>query len=207
MTPRAFILLLLLLANMLAVGCQSKSARIRSSQRHDNALARRENDRAVQLIADGKYSEAERTLQSALKADPTFGPARNNLGLVYYHTHRLYDAAWEFEHAGKLMPHQPEPRNNLGLVMERAGKLSDAANQYAAARHMEPDNPQYIGNLARARVRRGDRDPETRALLEELVLKDTRPDWQQWARTTLIHIPKPGQTIPSTPSTGQPPHE
>src|SRR5688572_19929039 len=190
-------LLILLTVTALSAGCQSKSA-IRASRQHNPELARRENDRAVKLLADEKYADAEKSLQSALKADPTFGPARNNLGLVFYHTNRLYDAAWEFEHAIKLMPHQPEPRNNLGLVMERAGKLSVAADHYARARQMQPDNPQYIGNLARARVRRGDRDPETRALLEELVLKDSRPDWQDWARMTLINIPKPGQTIPST---------
>lgn len=196
MVSRPLIIFLTLTA--LAAGCQSKSDVARASRQRDTELARRENDRAVKHLAGGEYKDAEKALTSSLKADPTFGPARNNLGLVYYHTNRLYDAAWEFEHAIKLMPHQPEPRNNLGLVMERAGKLSVAADHYARARQMEPDNPQYIGNLARAKVRRGDRDPETRALLEELVLKDFRPEWQDWARMTLVHIPKPGQAIPST---------
>ena len=157
----------------------------------DPTLARELNDRAFKLIGENKLGEAERILRESIAADAMFGPARNNLGLVYYQTDRLYEAAWEFENAIRLMPYQPEPRNNLGLVLEKAGKVSGAADAYAKAREMEPDNPEYIGNLARAKVRRGDRDAETRELLQELVMKDPRPNWNQWARMNLFKLERP----------------
>src|SRR4029453_19576722 len=110
----------------------------------------------------------EAELKSALAADVMCGPAHNNLGKVYYHQHKLYLAAWEFQYAMKLMPNVPEPRNNLGLVFESAGKLDDAVASYDEARGLEPDNVQFIGNLARARVRRGDDDAGVRDLLRQL---------------------------------------
>jgi tetratricopeptide (TPR) repeat protein len=122
----------------------------------------------------------------------TFGPAHNNLGLVYFHLKNspmyLYDAAREFDYAARLMPYQPDPRNNLGLVFEETGKFREAVESYERARKLAPDNPEYIGNLARVRVRRGDRDDETRKLLEELTFKDPRPDWRDWARMKLFEL-------------------
>src|SRR5438874_4482959 len=182
----------LALGLMLASGCASSSKSapdpMLKAAPQDTELARRENALAYDLIQQGKYDEAQEHLVRALAADPLFGPAHNNRGLVYYHNGRLYLAAWEFENATKLMPYQSEPRNNLGLVFESAGKLSDATEAYAKAREMEPDNPQYIGNLARARIRRGDRDAQTRKLLEELSLKDDRPEWVEWAKLKLLKL-------------------
>jgi Tfp pilus assembly protein PilF len=177
-------------AASLLIGCSSSNRATHTTPPGvpDTTLARQENDLAYELIQQGKYEEAQQALVRALAADPMYGPAHNNRGLVYFYTDRLYLAAWEFENAIKLMPYQSEPRNNLGLVFERAGKLSDATDSYAKARQMEPDNPQYIGNLARARIRRGDRDQETRDLLEELTLKDDRPEWVEWARLKLLKM-------------------
>lgn len=152
----------------------------------DTELARQKNEEAVGLIEAEQFDEAETVLKQALKADITFGPAHNNLGKVYYHQSKFYLAAWEFQYAIKLMPYHPEPLNNLGLVLESVGRFDDAVAQYDDALTLEPDNPQFIGNFVRARLRRGDRDDQTRQLLSELILKDTRPAWVTWARQKLI---------------------
>jgi Tfp pilus assembly protein PilF len=184
----------------LAVGCASShdAARVNAADDgRDTGKARELNERALALVDQDKYEQAESLLKRAVAADVMFGPARNNLGLVYYHTNRLYLAAWEFENASRLMPHHPEPRNNLGLVLERAGRLEGATESYAKARQIEPDNPEFIGNLARAKMRRGDRDAETRELLEELVLKDPRPEWTHWARLNLLRLEASPPTAPA----------
>jgi Tfp pilus assembly protein PilF len=190
----------------LICGCASKNKSpdsLTTPGFQNTELARQENDRAFELIQKGKYDEANECLVRALAADPMYGPAHNNRGLVYYHTDRLYLAAWEFQNAIKLMPYQSEPRNNLGLVFERAGKLGDATQAYARAREMEPDNAEYIGNLARAHVRRGDRDTETRGLLEELVIKDNRPEWIEWAKIKLLKL-RSTEIPPVVPTTPPP---
>ena len=180
-------------------GCSSHA--VITPPRQNTNAARVQNDAAYNLLREGKYEAAEDILKNALAADVMYGPARNNLGLVYFHQRRWYDAAWEFENAIKLMPHQPEVRNNLGLVLEEAGKLREATEAYQRAREMEPDNAVFIGNLARARVKRHLRDEETRKLLQELVFKDTRPDWVSWAKNELIHVPAPGEDVIVIPTT------
>ena len=197
MFVRRAIFLLLLCGFVVLTGCKSSTARAS----RDSELARKQNDQAFDLIRREKYDQAEKVLKKAVAADVMFGPARNNLGLVYYHQGKLYQAAWEFQNAIRLMPYQPEPRNNLGLVLERAGKLTDAADAYDRARQMEPDNPEFIGNLARAKIRRGDNDVETKELLEERAFKDPRPQWTSWAKENLIRLSHPPPSEIEEPTT------
>jgi Tfp pilus assembly protein PilF len=194
-----FCCLVLTLVLVGALGCRSSGKTTRVDLKQNTELAIKENDEAFKLIQKGKYDDAQVRLRKALDADAMFGPAHNNLGLVYFHQNKLYEAAWEFQHAAKLMPHQPEPKNNLGLVFEKAGKMDDATEAYSKARLIEPDNPEYLGNLARAKVRSGADDAETRKLLEEVVLKDSREEWTVWARMNLIRLNQlPAQESPSS---------
>jgi len=197
-TPKHIIAHTALLALLLVYGCQAGSPHQGADYEtvgHDSSqqteLAQQENTRALVLIEQHQYPEAEALLKKALAADVTFGPAHNNLGKAYYHQSKFYLAAWEFQYAIKLMPYHPEPRNNLGLVFEAVGKLNDAVAVLYQALDLQPDNPQLIGNLARVRVRRGDRDYETRQLLSDLIMKDTRPDWVAWAREKLALMDPP----------------
>ena len=150
----------------------------------DASAARELNAEALELIAAGKPAEAEAALKAALTADGRFGPAHNNLGHLHYVAGRLYEAAWEFESAAKLMPGDPAPHNNLGLVMEAAGRLPQAVEAYSVAVDMRPDRPEFLANLARVRVTTEENaapDPATAALLRDVVLIDPRPAWTAWA--------------------------
>ena len=151
----------------------------------DTALARSENTRGADLLAQKQFPEAEAAFKKAIAADSFFGPAHNNLGKACFAQDRLYEAVREFQFAADLMPERPEPYYNMGLVFEKVGKQEKAFETYAKAVELGPDNAVYIGNLARMHVRRGDRDEATRDLLQQLVLKDKRPDWRDWAQKTL----------------------
>ena len=164
----------------------------------DTDAARLLNAEATALLADEKAEQAEKVLKQALRADMFFGPAHNNLGIAYLRQKKLYLAACEFDYAAKLMPNKAEPKNNLGLVMEQAGRRAEAETHYEKAVAAEPDNPEFIGNLARCRLRLGRRTPETAALLRQLVLKDTRPEWTAWARAELSRMPKESLQAPAT---------
>ena len=173
------------------VGCQptNQTVHLTSDAVRDAAEARAKTDQAFDLIQRGRFTDAQPLLQQAIRLDGNYGPAHNNLGLVYYHDNRLYDAAWEFQTAIKLMPRQPQPHNNLGLVMESAGKLDEAEKSFVTANALESDNSEYAGNLARLRLRQGKHDEETRKLLELVVMKDRRADWLDWAKFNLSRWP------------------
>ncbi|HOF17631.1 MAG TPA: tetratricopeptide repeat protein [Phycisphaerae bacterium] len=166
----------------------------------DTAAAQKLNAEAVKLIQDHHIDDAEKRLKAALAADLFFGPAHNNLGLVYFHQKKHYLAAWEFQYAAKLMPGKAEPRNNLGLVFEAVGKLDEAMESYEKALALEPESVDVAANLARAYVRKGRKDDKTRKLLGDVVMKDNRPDWIAWAREQLALM---GTPPPTTQPTGE----
>ena len=178
-----------------AVGCASDGAAQRdpydtlpADPGRDTTLARQFNDQAVEKLEAGDFAGAEKLLREALYQDVLFGPAHNHLGKIYYHQQKFYLAAWEFQYAIKLMPRMPEPRNNLGLVFESVGKRDNAVATYEQATDLAPDTAEYICNLASAQIRRGDDDAAVRALFEELIMKETRPAWAQWARERLVML-------------------
>lgn len=184
-----------LCAAVVGTGCKAKPTEasgpyktLGQDLRRDTEKAKEQNSRAIALIKSGKYAEAEPILKAALEADVTYGPAHNNLGKCYFKRGEMYLAAWEFQYAANLMPDHAEPRNNLGLVFESVGKLDDAVTWYDAALRMGSDSAEYLGNAARARLTRGDRDTAVRDLLEKLVLRETRPEWLEWAREALARM-------------------
>jgi len=206
----------LTLAAVFASGC--KRGAVRPSEYHtlaqdpsrDTETARRENARALGAMEKGTLDEAETALKAALAADLFFGPAHNNLGVLYHRQEKHYLAAWEFQYAAKLMPHSPEPRNNLGMVYEMVGRLQEAEKWYDKALSLQPDNPELIGNLARLRVRAGRNDEKTCHLLQDLALKATDPEWAKWARDRLSLMRRPETAPPGSetaPSGDKPPTE
>ena len=170
-------------------GCGSTDAPPPFAARGDVAantrLARADTDRAFDQIAHHDLDAARPLLDQAIAADALYGPAHNDLGLVHFGQGRLYDAAWEFDRAAKLMPGRGEPRNNLGLVYEAADRWPEAEAAYQTAVDLDPADPEFAGNLARVRIRRGERDEPTHKLLELVVLRDARPAWVAWARSQL----------------------
>ena len=141
-----------------------------------------QNQEAAMFIGQGQYTKAEQLLKEALTEDMTYAPAHNNLGLVYYHSQQYYTAAWEFEYAVKLMDNASEPLNNLGMVYEAVGQYEEAQDYYKRAYEADPNNVQIIGNYARNHVRQGLKNDQLRKLLDEIVLRDDREDWIEWAK-------------------------
>ena len=187
----------LIVSVALVCGCQQREVRrpeyetLVEDPTRDTEGSRRKNAEALRQVEEGNLAEAEKTLKDALAADLFYGPAHNNLGVVYYRQEKYYMAAWEFQYAAKAMPYSPEPRNNLGLVYETVGRLKEAEAWYDKALSLQPDNPELMGSLCRIRVRNGVRDEKTHRLLEELALKAVRPEWAKWARDQLALMQEP----------------
>lgn len=133
----------------------------------------------VSGIADVDKAAAKFT--AAIAADPSFGPAHNNLGLLHYEQGNLYQAVIAFEEAMRWLPDDGSVVYNLALALEAAGQVPEALELYFRAVELEPTNPIFLGNLVRLRLRMGDRGPDVESQLSDLVLIETRPTWRAWA--------------------------
>lgn len=203
-------IILLLLSSL--VGCQGPATQPgyqtvgRDPRRDSDAAAILTQEGRQQLSCD-KLDDAERTFKAALTADPFFGPAHNDLGIVYYRQKKFYYAAWEFQTAAGMMPSRGDPRNSLALVYEHVGRLDEAAKYFSEAVTLEPQESEFLGNYIRCRLRQGQRDGQTRSLLQKFLLLDQRPDWLGWARKELLTMPVsdnlPASTQPLLPPSTQ----
>lgn len=129
-------------------------------------------------------AEAQRLLREALDADLYYGPAHNNLGIVYLNAGQLYEAAEEFDWARRLMPGHPDPRINLGIALERGGKIDEALDAYASAIEVYPNHLPAMEALTRLQLRSGQDDEGTRSMLNEIAYRGDTP-WKTWARAQL----------------------
>lgn len=149
---------------------------------------------AEQLTRDGAdlavkdKAEAERLFREALTKDLFYGPAHNNLGVLYLKQEKLYEAANEFEWAKKLMPGHPDPRVNLAMTLEMAGKVDEALASYKTALEVYPEYLPAIEGIARLTVRGGKQDERLLGWLEAIVMRAQNSDWRQWAQEELIKV-------------------
>ena len=139
------------------------------------------NIRAADAI-DSDPAAAERLLREALGADLFFGPAHNNLGVLYLKAGKLYEAAGEFEWARKLMPGHPDPRMNLALTLEQAGKTDEAIQTYRTALEVWPGHIATVQALARLEVTSRRTSAELAGWLDEVALRGETGAWRDWAR-------------------------
>ncbi len=148
------------------------------------SVAEKLNREAADLV-DSDPAKAESLLRDALTKDLFYGPAHNNLGVVFLHQQKLYEAAHEFEWARKLLPGNPDPRVNLALTLERAGRLEDAFKTYETALEVAPEDLSAIEGLASLAVRTRRDEPRLHGWFEQIALGATDAPWATWARMHL----------------------
>jgi Flp pilus assembly protein TadD len=135
---------------------------------------------AADAIESGDLDDAEKLLRRALAHDLYWGPAHNNLGVVFLERGKLYEAANEFEWARKLMPSQPDPRVNLGICLDRAGRSEDAMASFEAALEISPEHLPAIQGAALVAVRSGVAEDRVAGWLDAIAsLSDHQ--WRRWA--------------------------
>ena len=190
MTDRSIITLLVLIISGLLPACDS----LRSSAYNPAATSTRDTVRAHKLnqqaadFIDSDPEKAEELLREALSFDLFYGPAHNNLGVIYLKRGEMYSAASEFEWARKLMPGHPDPRVNLALTLEKAGQTDDAADSYRAAIEMAPLNVDAMTGLARLQITTADISGETFELLRKIERSSNDEGLRQWARDQRLKV-------------------
>ena len=178
-------------------------APVRGDVTRNTAAARADTARALKLIEDKKFAEAEPVLRRAIKlwiqptarhttaTRPGLLPVgkvvRRGVGVSERHQTSSRPAA---------AAQQSRPRSGIKRCVQR-GRAGLHRGRHLAG---PAGAPKYAGNLARVRIRLGERDEETRRLLEIVIIADTRPEWVEWARSNLtrLRMPIPEESQPTT---------
>ena len=125
-------------------------------------------DQAIILHEKGKLASAERAYKKAIKINPNFVEAHNNLGTVLLDQGRLNEASNAFRKALKLLPDHPMILNNVGNVLQLQGENEKALSWFEKAISQDPDNVDAYGNLGNA-LRALDRKKEAAAVYKRAL--------------------------------------
>ena len=131
------------------------------------AGAIKEFKRSEKCVGSGDFPGAVQHLQKALRVDPQFIEAHNNLGASYMQLARYEDAIAEFEAAIALDANMEAPYRNMSLslfLMKRYPEAEAAARQ---ALTLNPEHKAARYTLGRALAAEGNASPEAEQLLRE----------------------------------------
>jgi tetratricopeptide (TPR) repeat protein len=137
--------------------------------------------RQAAALIHGDPARAEALLRAALAHDLYFGPAHNNLGVVFLERGLRYEAANEFEWAKKLMPNHPDPRVNLAILLDQVGRSEDALACFTAALEVYPGYLPALQGLALTTLRSGRDHPQLDDWLDSIALHGESRYWRGWA--------------------------
>jgi tetratricopeptide (TPR) repeat protein len=103
-----------------------------------------------------KPTEAKERFEQALRIDPGYASAYNNLGLISARAGDAREAVRQYEEALRFQPDLTDARNNLGAALLTMGRVQDAIGQYEEALRLKPDEAEVHDNLGNALVRAGE---------------------------------------------------
>jgi tetratricopeptide (TPR) repeat protein len=93
------------------------------------------------LVLQHHYQEAVPDYQEAIRLDPSYAEARNNLGFALAELGRLDEAVVQYREALRLDWHYALAHFNLGSALMRLGQRQEAAARFREALQIQPDYP------------------------------------------------------------------
>lgn len=128
------------------------------------APAKKEFDKGVQLVGQGKSQEAIESFKRAIDIYPTYLMARNDLGVQYLTLKRFDEAVEQFESAIEINAKAFNPRLNLGIAMVEKRKFSEGMDQLLQAVSLNSSSPAAHLYIGIASVEMDDLDTAAREL-------------------------------------------
>ena len=122
--------------------------RRKSGRQTQDAVA--EAARGAALAREGKYDLAIEHYKAALRLDPHLPGLHLNLGLAYFKSNHLPEAAAAFEEAVRADSGNFQARALLGMSYYGSGRYRDAAAQLKLASEAQPDNLELRYTLAQS---------------------------------------------------------
>lgn len=138
--------------------------------------ALREFEQASKESAAGSPAKAIVHLQKAIREQPDYFEAHNNLGVQYQKQRQWDDAIRSYRRAIEIQPNSAKAHVNLAAVFLELGQIESALDSLDAARKAEPGSAQVHLALGQIYLRRQDyvRAQESLETTTRLSPKDSR---------------------------------
>lgn len=136
---------------------------VRSLQLPPGAI--KEFRRSEKCVGTGDFSCAAHHLEKALRVDPQFVEAHNNLGASYLQLSRYQDAIGEFKAAIALDEKMAASYRNMSLALFTLRRYAEAETAARQALTLNPKQKAAQYSLGRALAAEGSASPEAEQLL------------------------------------------
>jgi tetratricopeptide (TPR) repeat protein len=93
-----------------------------------------------------RIDAATKDFERAIKMDPNYADAYNNLGAAYYQDHQVKQAVKQYKKAIALFPESATYHSNLGTAYMERKEFDKAASEYARALQIDPDVFEHRGS-------------------------------------------------------------
>lgn len=95
------------------------------------------NNKGVALEKAGKYAEAIKAYDQAIKLNPKYIEAWNNKGVALFNLGRYEVSIRVYEQAIKLDPNDADVWYNKGVALEKLGKYEEANKCFKKSKELE----------------------------------------------------------------------
>ncbi|MDI3258856.1 MAG: tetratricopeptide repeat protein [Sinobacteraceae bacterium] len=114
------------------------------------------NNRAAEILADGRIDEAYWRARAAIETQPAFVGAYNTLGVIYARHGDRAQAERALRHALSREPESVEALSNLAQLLEAEGRGAEAQVLRKKLAEVEPYPPFYYFDQGMAALAQGD---------------------------------------------------
>jgi tetratricopeptide (TPR) repeat protein len=127
-------------------------------------------------LALRQFDQAAAAALEAIRLNPAFADAHNNLGVALRELGRLAEAEAAFRAALQCNPRHADARSNLGAALHRQGRLPEALAVLREAVRLAPSHAQSHNDLGGVLLARGETEEAAGRLREALRLDPTCSD-------------------------------
>jgi tetratricopeptide (TPR) repeat protein len=121
----------------------------------NNKKAIKNNDKGCLFIEQGRLSSAEKCFKKAVKLNPNYVEAYNNLGNILQLQGKNDQAVVCLKKAIEIEPNFTQAYNNLGNALKQLGEIDEAFASYQKAIAINPNLAEAYANLGSIQKQRG----------------------------------------------------
>ena len=110
------------------------------------------------LQQEGRFDEAEKAYQTALRLDPDYVKVHVNMALIFLERSKLEESRKYYERALQLEPQNGEVRSGYAYLLERLGLPDEARVEYEKAIRLNPKSARLLYTYGAFLDKRGDID-------------------------------------------------